>query len=618
MAAYETQGYNMDNSGRRVVVDPVTRIEGHMRCEVNLDSNNVIRNAVSTGTMWRGLEVILKGRDPRDAWAFVERICGVCTGCHALASVRAVEDALGIVIPKNAYLIREMMAKTLQVQDHVVHFYHLHALDWVDVVSALKADPKKTSELQQLVSPSHPLSSPGYFRDVQNRLKKFVDSGQLGPFMNGYWGSKAYVLPPEANLMAVTHYLEALDLQKEWVKIHTIFGGKNPHPNYLVGGMPCAINLDGNGAAGAPINMERLNFIEARIKEMIDFNNNVYIPDVLAIGTLYKQAGWLYGGGLAATNVMDYGTYEKVMGNASTQKLPGGAILNGNWDEILPVDVRDPEQVQEFVTHSWYKYGDETKGLHGWDGVTEPNYVLGDKTKGTRTNIQEIDESAKYSWVKSPRWRGHAMEVGPLSRYILGYAHALKGNPHSQRVKEQVDYAAGVINSAFPKALGLPETHYTLKQLLPTTIGRTLARSLESQYCGEMLMDDFKELVANIKSGDTATANVEKWDPATWPKEAKGVGSVAAPRGALGHWIKIKDGRIENYQCVVPSTWNASPRDHKGQIGAFEAALMNTPVADPEQPVEILRTLHSFDPCMACSTHVMSPDGQELSSVKVR
>jgi hydrogenase large subunit len=618
MGAYETQGFKLDNAGRRIVVDPVTRIEGHMRVEVNVDSQNIIRNAVSTGTMWRGLEVILKGRDPRDAWAFVERICGVCTGCHALASVRAVEDALGIVIPKNAYLIREIMAKTLQVHDHAVHFYHLHALDWVDVVSALKADPKKTSELQQAVSPSHPLSSPGYFRDIQNRLKKFVESGQLGPFMNGYWGSKAYVLPAEANLMAVTHYLEALDLQKEWVKVHTIFGGKNPHPNYLVGGMPCAINLDKEGAAGAPVNMERLNFVEARIKEMIEFNNNVYIPDVLAIGTIYKNAGWLYGGGLSATNVMDYGTYEKVMGDHSTQKLPGGAILDGNWDKIYPVDPRDPEQVQEFVTHSWYKYGDETKGLHGWDGVTEPHYELGAKSKGTRTNIEQIDESAKYSWVKSPRWRGHAMEVGPLSRYILGYAHAQQGNTHCTRVKEQVDYSASIINSVFPKALGMNETNYSVKQLMPTTIGRTLARALESQYCAEMMYDDFKEMVANIKAGDTATANVEKWDPATWPKEAKGVGTVAAPRGALGHWIKIKDGRIENYQCVVPSTWNASPRDHKGQIGAFEASLMNTPMANPEQPVEILRTLHSFDPCMACSTHVMSPEGQEMATVTVR
>jgi hydrogenase large subunit len=282
------------------------------------------------------------------------------------------------------------------------------------------------------------------------------------------------------------------------------------------------------------------------------------------------------------------------------------------------VDPRDPEQVQEFVTHSWYKYADESKGLHPWDGVTEPNYVLGDKLKGTSTNIQEIDESAKYSWIKSPRWRGNAMEVGPLARYILGYAHALKGNKYCQRVKEQVESSAQAINSGIPKALGIPETTYTAKQLLPTTIGRTLARALEAQYCAEMMLEDWKELVENIKNGDSSSANVEKWDPATWPKEAKGVGTVAAPRGALGHWIRIKDGRIENYQCVVPTTWNGSPRDPKGQIGAFEASLMNTPMANPEQPVEILRTLHSFDPCLACSTHVMSPDGAELTSVKVR
>ncbi|MEB0041123.1 MULTISPECIES: nickel-dependent hydrogenase large subunit [unclassified Pseudomonas] len=617
MSNYSTQGFDLNSTGRRIVVDPVTRIEGHMRVEVNLDANNIIRNAVSTGTMWRGLEVILKGRDPRDAWAFVERICGVCTGCHALASVRAVEDALGIRIPPNAHLIREMMAKTLQIHDHAVHFYHLHALDWVDVVSALKADPKRTSELQQQVSPAHPLSSPGYFRDVQNRLKKFFESGQLGPFMNGYWGNPAYQLPPEANLMAVTHYLEALDLQKEWVKIHTIFGGKNPHPNYLVGGVPCAINIDGDLAAGAPLNMERLNFVRARIDEALTFCKNVYVPDVLAIGTIYKQKGWLHGGGLAATNVMDYGNYPKVNYDESTNQLPGGAILNGNWNEIHPVDPRDPEQVQEFVTHSWYNYPDNDKGLHPWDGITEANYELGAKTKGTRTAIEEVDESAKYSWVKSPRWRGHAMEVGPLARYILGYAHAVQGNPHAQRIKEQLDGAMQAVNHDLPKTLGMVETDYSAKILLPSTIGRTLTRALEAEYCAELMVDDWNELMTNIRNGDRSTANVEKWDPATWPKEAKGVGIVAAPRGALGHWIRIKDGRIENYQCVVPSTWNGSPRDAKGQIGAFEAALMNTPVAIPDQPVEILRTLHSFDPCMACATHVMSEDGAELSTVKV-
>lgn len=617
MSSYTTQGFSLDNSGRRVVVDPVTRIEGHMRCEVNLNSQNVITNAVSTGTMWRGLEVILKGRDPRDAWAFVQRICGVCTGTHALTSVRAVENALGIAIPKNANLIRNLMQATLYVHDHLVHFYHLHALDWVDVVSALKADPKATSALAQSIS-SWPNSSPGYFHDLQMRLKKFVESGQLGPFRNGYWGHPAYKLPPEANLMAVTHYLEALDLQKEWVKIHTIFGGKNPHPNYLVGGVPCAINLDGDLAAGAPLNMERLNFVRARIDEALEFCRNVYVPDALAIGTLYKQKGWLYGGGLAASNVMDYGTYEKVAYDHSTQQLPGGAILNGNWDEIHPVDPRDPEQVQEFVTHSWYQYPDNDKGLHPWDGITEPHYELGANTKGTRTAIESVDESAKYSWVKAPRWRGHAMEVGPLARYILGYAHARQGNPHCQRVMEQLESSLRAVNRDLPKALGVAETELSAKQLLPSTIGRTLTRALEAEYCAEMMLDDWNALMSNIRNGDRSTANVDKWDPSTWPAEAKGVGAVAAPRGALGHWIRIRNGKIENYQCVVPSTWNGGPRDPKGQIGAFEAALLNTPVAVADQPVEILRTLHSFDPCMACATHVMSEDGAELSTVKVR
>src|SRR5512141_570986 len=398
MAIHQTQGFSLDDSGKRIVVDPITRIEGHLRIEVNVDKDNVIRNAVSTGTMWRGLEVILKGRDPRDAWAFTERICGVCTGVHALASVRAVEDALGIKIPKNANTIRNLMHSTLYAQDHLVHFYHLHALDWVDVVSALKADPKKTSEIQQGIS-RWPNSSPGYFKEVQNRLKKFVESGQLGIFSNAYWGSPAYKLPPEVNLLATTHYLEALDFQKEIVKIQTIFGGKNPHPNWLVGGVPAALNVDGTGAVGA-INMAVLNMVGDICNRTAEFIDQVYIPDLLAVAGFYKDwAKW--GGGLSGKNVMSYGEFPDKPNDYSNASmlLPSGVILNGDLSKVYDVDLRDPGQVQEWVTHSWYKYGAEDQGLHPFDGVTDPSFVLGKNTKGTKTDIKEVDEAAKCSWV---------------------------------------------------------------------------------------------------------------------------------------------------------------------------------------------------------------------------
>ncbi len=590
-------GYTLDDAGQRVVVDPVTRIEGHMRCEVNIDDENMIRNAVSTGTMWRGLEVILKGRDPRDAWAFTQRICGVCTGTHALTSVRAVEDALGIQIPENANSIRNIMQLTLQVHDHLVHFYHLHALDWVNPVNALKADPKATSELQMKVSPNHPKSSPGYFRDIQSRLKKFVESGQLGPFKNGYWTNPAYLLPPEADLMAVTHYLEALDFQKEIMKIRTILGGKDPHPNWLVGGVPCPINVDGVGSVGA-LNMVSLNQISSIIDASREFVKNVYIPDILAVGQFYK--GWLYGGGLSGTSVLAYGDIPDRANDYSPGNLlmPSGAVINGNLKEVHEVDLRNPDEIQEFIPHSWYDYPDGAKGLHPWDGVTQPNFQLGPNAKGTKTNIEQIDENAKYSWIKAPRWRGHAMEVGPLARYVVGYA---KGH---EEITEQINFVL--------KTLDVPVT------ALFSTLGRTAARALEADWAGDKMRYFMDKLIANIKAGDSSTANVDNWEPSTWPKEAKGVGFTEAPRGALGHWIRIKDTRIDNYQCVVPTTWNGSPRDSEGNIGAFEASLMNTKVEVKEEPVEILRTLHSFDPCLACSTHVMSEEGRELAQVKVR
>ncbi|KIE59448.1 hydrogenase [Methylacidiphilum kamchatkense Kam1] len=586
----------LNSSERRIVIDPITRIEGHLRCEVNIDANNTIHNAVSSGTMWRGIELIVKGRDPRDVWAFTQRICGVCTGVHALASVRAVEDALGITIPDNANCIRNIMHLAQMVQDHLVHFYHLHALDWIDVICALKADPKATSEIAQKIS-SYPKSSPGYFSDIQNRFKRFVESGQLGLFKNGYWGHPAYKLPAEVNLLALSHYLEALDFQRQIVKIHTVFGGKNPHPNWLVGGVPCAINIDETMGAGAPVNMSQLNLVSSIIDRSIEFVETVYLPDILAIGSYYKD--WLYGGGLSSKNVLSYGEIPEQAGDQSSAHLcfPRGAILNGNLNNVHEVDPRDSSQIQEYVFHSWYKYPDPAESRHPWEGITEPYFVLGPNTKGSGTHIQQLDEQGKYSWIKAPRFKGEPMEVGPLARFLIGYASG------REEFKELIERSL--------RQLELP------LEALFSTLGRTLARALEASLCAKLLKRFYQRLLTNIQSGQTTTADTTKWDPASWPIQSKGVGLVEAPRGALGHWIRIKDGKIENYQAVVPTTWNGSPRDPKGKMGAFEASLLNTPLAKPEEPLEILRILHSFDPCLACSTHLIDAKGRKLAQLRV-
>jgi hydrogenase large subunit len=573
-------------SMQRVVVDPVTRIEGHLRIEATLDSSGVISDAMSSGTMWRGLELILQGRDPRDAWAFCERICGVCTTVHALASVRSIENALGIKIPKNAEIIRNIMFLSQYVHDHVVHFYHLHALDWVDVVSALKADPAATAALTQKIGSGWPVSSPGYFSDVQNTLKKFVESGQLGIFQNAYWGHPAYKLPPEANLMAVAHYLDALKWQKEIVKIHTVFGGKNPHPNYLVGGMACAIDMQSDNA----INMERLNLVRDQIQQAKQVVEGMYIPDLLAVASFYPE--WTQiGGGLG--NYMAYGDIPQTsIDDPSSFRFPQGVILNKDLFNVLPLDLKDSQQVQEHVAHSWYEYPNGEKALHPWDGVTNPKYT------GPQPPYENLDENGKYSWLKAPRWKGHAMEVGPLARVLVGYGSGKK------EFREVVDATLG--------RLGLQPT------ALFSTLGRTAARGLETVLCVQWLADEYDRLIANIKAGDSAVADTRLWDPSTWPKEAKGFGFTEAPRGALCHWSKIKDGKIDSYQIVVPSTWNASPRDESGQEGAYESALKGTKMADPKQPVEILRTIHSFDPCLACASHVIGPDGETLAEIVVR
>lgn len=567
---------------KRIVIDPITRIEGHLRIEVEVKDGKVV-DAYSSGTMVRGFEIILKGRDPRDAWAFTERACGVCTTVHALASVRTVEDALSVTVPPNAELIRNLMFCAQYMQDHVVHFYHLHALDWVDIVSALKADPKKTSELAQTIS-SWPKSSPKYFSDLQKRLTAFVQSGQLGIFANGYWGHSAYRLPPEVNLIGTAHYLEALEWQKEIVKIHTIFGGKNPHPNYLVGGAPCSVNIDDANA----LNAERLAYIGTLLDQAEDFIEKVYIPDLLAVAGFYKDWGAV-GGGLP--NYLAYGDLP-VNGYAdpSKFKFPRGAILNRNLNEVLPVDGKNPQQVQEFIAHSWYDYSDgDAAGKHPWSGETQLHYT------GPKPPYEFLNVNEKYSWLKTPRWNGHPMEVGPLARLLVAYASG------REEVKELIN--------AVLKQLDVPVT------ALFSTLGRTAARGLETKLVAGWSKEFYQQLLANIKNGDTRMFNDSKWNPETWPKEAKGVGLSEAPRGALAHWIVIKDKKIDNYQLVVPSTWNASPRDTQGQMSAYEAALIGTPISNPEQPLEVLRTIHSFDPCLACAVHLYDEKGRYVHHI---
>lgn len=563
----------------RIVVDPVTRIEGHLRLEVEVNDGKVTE-AYSSGTMVRGFELILKGRDPRDAWAFVERACGVCTTVHALSSVRAVEDALDIVVPPNAELIRNLMFCAQYLQDHAVHFYHLHALDWVDVVSALKADPKKTSELAQSIS-HWPKSSVGYFSDVQARIKTFVESGQLGIFANGYWGHSAYKLPPEANLLGVAHYLEALEWQKEIVKVHAIFGGKNPHPNYLVGGVPCSINIDEVNA----INAERLAHVGQLFDDAERFVEQVYIPDLFAIASFYKDWGAI-GGGLS--NYLAYGDLPmNGFADPSKFKFPRGIVMNRNLNEVLPVDPKDPMQVQEFVTHSWYEYAEgNATGKHPWDGETKLQYT------GPKPPYEQLEVEQKYSWLKTPRWKGNAMEVGPLARLLVGFA---SGNA------EIKDAVSGAL-----KQLDVPVG------ALFSTLGRTAARGIETRLIARWAKEIYGQLLANIKAGNTRTADMTKWERTSWPQEAKGVGMSEAPRGALAHWIVIRDQKIDNYQLVVPSTWNASPRDGQGQRSAYEASLLGTPVANTEQPLELLRTIHSFDPCIACAVHVHDAHGRHI------
>jgi hydrogenase large subunit len=565
----------------RIVVDPVTRIEGHLRIEAVVE-NGVITDAFSAGTMVRGLEKILMGRDPRDAWAITERVCGVCTTVHALASVRAVENALGITIPPTAEIIRNIMMTTQYVQDHVIHFYHLHALDWVDIVNALKADPKKAAEIAATFS-KWDKNTPTYFAEVQDKIKAFAASG-LGIFANGYWGHPAYKLPPEVNLIAVAHYLDALVWQKEIVKIHAVFGGKNPHPNYLVGGVPCSINMN----EVAAINSERLNLVKRLIDQADEFLNEVYIPDLLAVAGFYKDwAG--HGGGLS--NYLSYGEFPtKGYNQPDSFKYPRGVILNRDLSVVHPVNATDSEEIKEYIAHSWYTYDKgDNEGIHPWAGETQIKYT------GPKPPFESLAGFDKYSFLKTPRWKDNPMEVGPLARLLVAFA---SGRTDVQDLVKDTLGKLGV---------GVPA--------LFSTLGRTAARGLDAALAMKWLKEYYDLLMVQVKINEVSTFNGEFWEPKSWPKDAEGVGLVEAPRGALAHWIKIHNGAIENYQLVVPTTWNGSPRDAKGLRSSFEASLIGTPVAKIDEPVEILRTIHSFDPCLACAVHLYDPQGRHLHQV---
>lgn len=562
---------------QRITIDPITRIEGHLRIDAEIEGGQVTK-AWSSGQMWRGIETILKGRDPRDAWLFTQRICGVCTTVHALASVRAVENALNLEIPINAQYIRNIVMAIHALQDHIVHFYVLSALDWVDVVSALSADPKKTAALSSSLS-DWPGNSAKRFAAVQGKLKALVASGQLGPFANGYWGHPAMKLPPEANLMAVSHYLESLDYQRKATQALGIISGKNPHiQNLSVGGVTTALNPDSDSA----LNMERLYTIKQLIQEVRGFIQQVYLPDVVAVGALYKD--WLpYGAGV--TNYM--AVPDMVLNTQATEfDLPGGTIMNGDLATVRGIssfkDSYFQENVVENIAHAWYE-GDWSKHPYEEDDI--PQYT-------------EFQDEGKYSWIKAPRFQGQPMQVGPLAQMLVGYAQG------HQEIVKNVDGALSMVSSVAGVSVG-PE-------VLHSSLGRHVARAVRASMLGDLALKHWDLLVDNIGKGD-----LEIFNRPVFPQgEQQGYGIHEAPRGVLSHWVVIQDGKIKNYQCVVPSTWNAGPRDGEGLAGPYEASLVGTPVADAERPLELLRTIHSFDPCIACAVHTVDANGVEMAKVK--
>ena len=564
---------------KRISIDPITRIEGHLRIDCEIE-NGVVTNAWSSGTMWRGMENIVKGSDPRDAWMIMQRICGVCTTVHAIMSVRAVEDALGAKVPVNAQYIRNMILSAHSMHDHIVHFYQLSAMDWVDITAALNADPDKAAEMLKGVS-TWGLNSANEFLNVQNKIKSLVESGQLGIFANGYFGHPAMKLPPEVNLIAVAHYLQALECQRDCNRIVALLGGKTPHiQNLAIGGVANPINLD----AQSVLNLERLMFVKSCIDRLNDFVTQVYRVDAAIIAAYYPE--WL-NLGKTSGNYLSVPEYP-IDGDNSKFVLTGGYIENFDISTFRPITQQKDEFVvkgiKESGKHAWYE---DDEPLEPWAGLTRPKY----------TGWQD---EGKYSWVKAPSFYGKVVEVGPLAYLMCNLANQNKDTLH------HFNHIKGLYEKLSGNTLSVDHLH--------STLGRIIARTVHCCVLNNILEQQWKLLVDNIGTGDTV-AYLKTDIPQTG--EFKGVGFGEVPRGMLSHWVVVKNGKIENYQAVVPSTWNAGPRNQNDEMGPYELSIIGTPVADPTKPLEVVRTIHSFDPCMSCAVHVVNTDNGEVTQVKV-
>ncbi|MFI5254447.1 MAG: nickel-dependent hydrogenase large subunit [Candidatus Limnocylindrales bacterium] len=568
----------------RVVIDPVTRVNGGLRVEVEV-ADGAVSDAWVSGTMFRGLETVLRGREPLGAWLLAQRICGDCSGVHALASVRAVENALGVAIPRNARTIRNLLLGSEFVLDHVAHFYQGQVLDWLRPLTALAADPADTSALARTMSPRL-LSDAAYFRDARDRLSTFVASGGSGPFLDDGSAGPAPLTSPEATLMVMAHYLEALDWRRQIVQLQTLLGGKSPHPQtFLVGGMAVAAPWGGpppappgehpaqiDQRAPSALSADGIALIAKIVAAAKAFVDEVYVPDVLEIARADPGVAQV-GAGLG--DYLAFGEFPLEDSAKPGLLLPRGRVIGRDLASVQPVD---EAEIGETVAASHYTYdGDDGASRHPSQGLTVARYG------GPALPFTSLAGAERYSWIKAPRYRGEALEVGPLARVLVAYVEG------QQAVRDRVQQVVG--------GLGLGP------DILFSTLGRTLARAIEAGVVVDRLGVWVNELQATLGGGDLAVADLSHWSPQTWPSTADGVSLGEGPRGAVGHWLTIADGRLAAYQVIDGSTWNASPRDAAGRRGAIEEALVGVPVPDPARPTEVLRTVRSFGPCLTCAVH---------------